>query len=94
MRNLWLLSLKSFVLGMVLLSRSIASDARPNFLFIYTDDQRHDALGCVQKELIQSGKQSSARFPWIESPNLDRLASQGIRFRNAFVVTALCGKER
>src|SRR5262245_577415 len=54
---------------------------RPNFVFIYTDDQRWDTLGVVQRE--QGDK---ARFPWLRSPNLDRLAAEGVRFRNAFVV--------
>ena len=63
--------------------------AGPNFLFIYTDDQRWDVLGVVQRE---QGDQ--ARFPWIESPNLDRLAAEGVRFRNAFVVTSLCAPSR
>jgi arylsulfatase A-like enzyme len=68
---------------------SLVAAERPNFIFIYTDDQRWDALGCVQRE---QGEQ--ARFPWLKSPNLDRLASEGIRFRNAFVVTALCAPSR
>ena len=63
--------------------------AGPNFLFIYTDDQRWDALGVVQRE-----QGDRARFPWIESPNLDRLAAEGVRFRNAFVVTSLCAPSR
>jgi arylsulfatase A-like enzyme len=62
---------------------------RPNFIFIYTDDQRWDALGVVQREQGEQG-----RFPWVESPNLDRLASEGVRFRNAFVVTSLCAPSR
>lgn len=62
---------------------------RPNFVLIYTDDQRWDALGVVQREQGDRG-----RFPWIESPNLDRLAAEGVRFRNAFVVTALCAPSR
>lgn len=62
---------------------------RPNFVFLYTDDQRWDALGVVQRE--QGDK---ARFPWIESPNLDRLAADGVRFRNAFVVLSLCAPSR
>ena len=67
----------------------LAAADRPNFVFIYTDDQRWDALGVVQRE--QGDK---ARFPWFESPNLDRLASEGIRFRNAFVVNSLCSPSR
>src|SRR5262245_55751879 len=62
---------------------------RPNFVFIYTDDQRYDALGVVQHE--QGDK---ARFPWFQSPNLDRLATEGVRFRNAFVVNSLCSPSR
>jgi arylsulfatase A-like enzyme len=66
-----------------------ANPARPNFLFIYTDDQRYDALSVVQKE-----QGDRARFPWFKTPNMDRIASEGVRFRNAFVVNALCAPSR
>ena len=74
--------------------RATQSDAapaakRPNFLFILTDDQRWDALGVVQRE--QGDK---ARFPWLRTPHLDRLAAEGVRFRNAFVVNSLCAPSR
>ncbi len=65
------------------------AEQRPNFLFIYTDDQRWDAMGVVQRE--QGDK---ARFPWLKTPNLDRLAGEGVRFRNAFVVNSLCAPSR
>ncbi len=61
----------------------------PNILFVYTDDQRWDALGVVQAE--QGDK---ARFPWLKTPNMDRLAQQGVRFRNAFVVNSICSPSR
>src|SRR5690606_14281934 len=61
----------------------------PNFLFIYTDDQRWDALGVVQREQGERG-----RFPFLETPHLDRLAAEGLRFRNAFVTLALCSPSR
>lgn len=66
-----------------------AAETRPNFLFILTDDQRWDCLGVVQKE--QGDK---ARFPWLKTPNLDKLAADGVRFRNAFVVNSLCSPSR
>ncbi len=49
----------------------------PNILFIFTDDQRWDALGYAGNEIIQT-------------PNLDALAAQGTYFNNAFVTTAIC----
>ena len=66
-----------------------AADRKPNFVYVFTDDQRWDALGVVQKELGEKG-----RFPWLKTPNLDRLAAQGVRFRNAFVVNSLCAPSR
>jgi len=72
-------------------SAALAADTaqRPNFLFIYTDDQRWDALSVVQAE-----QGDRARFPWFKTPHMDRLATEGIRFRNAFVVNSLCSPSR
>jgi arylsulfatase A-like enzyme len=54
-----------------------ATESRPNILFILTDDQRFDALGCAGNEIIQT-------------PNLDKLAERGLRFENAFVTLSIC----
>lgn len=66
-----------------------AADRKPNFLFVYTDDQRWDAVGVVQRE-----QGEMARFPWFKTPNMDRLAAEGVRFRNAFVTHSLCSPSR
>lgn len=66
-----------------------AAERRPNFLFVYTDDQRWDAMGVVQRE-----QGDAARYPWFRTPHMDRLAAEGIRFRNAFVTLALCAPSR
>lgn len=50
---------------------------RPNLLLLLSDDQRADAMGCAPNAAIKT-------------PALDRLASQGVRFRNAFVTTSIC----
>jgi arylsulfatase A-like enzyme len=75
-------------IGMVATAEA-APPRKPNFLFIYTDDQRWDAMGVVQQE---QGKR--ARFPWFRTPNMDRLAAGGVRFRNAFVTLSLCAPSR
>lgn len=58
-----------------------AQETRPNILFILSDDQRFDALGC-------------AGHPIVKTPNLDRLAARGVRFRNTFVTTPICAASR
>ncbi len=67
----------------------LAADRKPNFVFVYSDDHRWDAMGVVQKE-----QDKAARFPWFKSPNMDRLAAGGVRFRNAFVTLSLCAPSR
>jgi len=62
---------------------------RPNIVFIYADDWRWDCLGVVQRE--QGDK---ARFPWLETPQLDKLAQESLRFRQSFVVNSLCSPGR
>jgi arylsulfatase A-like enzyme len=54
---------------------------RPNIIFILTDDQRWDALGFAGNDLIHT-------------PEMDRLASEGIFFENAFVTTPICAASR
>ena len=54
---------------------------RPNIVFLLTDDQRWDMMGC-------------AGNPWIRTPNMDALAHEGCRFTNAFVTTSICAASR
>ena len=53
---------------------------RPNLVFILTDDQRFDALGCVN--------------PIVRTPTMDALARRGVRFERAFVATSICSPSR
>ena len=94
MKSSALLSVLSLALValLVLVARADAATAaarKPNVLFIYTDDQRWDALGVVQRE-----QGDRARWPWFQSPHMDRLAAEGVRFRNAFVTLSLCSPSR
>jgi arylsulfatase A-like enzyme len=77
------------IAALTVLASSASAADRPNFVFMFADDQRYDAMSVVQKE---QGDQ--ARFPWFQTPNMDRLAADGVRFRNAFVVNSLCSPSR
>lgn len=56
----------------------------PNILFIFTDDHDTGAIGAY-------GGRLAGVAP---TPNLDRLASEGMLFRNAFVTNAICAPSR
>ncbi len=58
-----------------------AESTRPNIIFILTDDQRWDSVGFMGETI---GK----------TPNLDKLASDGVVFDNAFVTSAICTPSR
>jgi arylsulfatase A-like enzyme len=80
---------KTVFFCMLFFSMVLHAAKSPNILFIYTDDQRYDAFSTVQNEQGDKG-----RFPWFKTPHLDRLAAEGVRFRNAFVVNSLCSPSR
>jgi arylsulfatase A-like enzyme len=60
---------------------SAQSSKRPNILFLLTDDQRWDALGCMANRIIHT-------------PVIDRLAAEGVTFLNNFCATAICMTSR
>lgn len=49
---------------------------KPNILMLMTDQQRWDALGCVSD--------------WLETPHMDRIAAEGIRFSNCVTNSPVC----
>lgn len=55
---------------------------QPNVIFILSDDHRYDFMGFTGK------------VPGLKTPNMDRMAKEGIHFPNAFVTTALCSPSR
>ena len=50
-----------------------AAPQRPNILFIYTDDHSYRTLSCYPEA-----------FPWVRTPNIDKLAKEGVRFAAAY----------
>jgi arylsulfatase A-like enzyme len=58
-----------------------SSRSRPNIIFLLTDDQRWNTLGCTGNRIIQT-------------PVLDGLASRGCLFKNSFVTTSICAPSR
>jgi len=55
---------------------------KPNFLFVLVDDQPFDALG------------SNSRYPFLQTPNMDRLAAEGVTFGNFFCTQSICSPSR
>ncbi|EAR01060.1 sulfatase [Maribacter sp. HTCC2170] len=53
-----------------------------NVIFILTDDHRYDYMGFTGK------------VPWLETPNMDKLAQEGAYLPNTFVTTSLCSPSR
>ena len=58
-----------------------AAAQKPNVLFILCDDIRPYAIGCYGSKHVKT-------------PNMDRLASEGVLFQNTFCTTSLCSPSR
>jgi len=73
-------------LGIVAIAFACGGDgssdsARPNFLILIADDQTAATFG-------------AAGDPVAQTPRLDSLATEGVRFSNAFVTTSICSPAR
>ncbi|MCX5659747.1 MAG: sulfatase-like hydrolase/transferase [Planctomycetota bacterium] len=55
----------------------------PNILFILSDQQRWDTVGCYGAPIVEG-----------LTPNLDRMAASGVRFQNTFTCQPVCGPAR
>jgi len=62
-------------------SADSAPERRPSVLLIVVDDQGYVDLGCVE------GSEA-------ETPSIDRLAAEGVRFRQAYVAAPICSPSR
>lgn len=62
-----------------------APSERPSILFILSDQQRWDTLGCYGDTMGRSLNLT---------PELDAMAAQGVRFHNAFTAQPVCGPTR
>lgn len=54
---------------------------QPNIIFVFSDQQRWDTVGCYGQKLDLT-------------PNLDRMAAEGVRFEHAFTCQPVCGPAR
>ena len=75
--------MKKFLLFFILLLMFSCSDndKRPNILFIMSDDHAYQAISAYDDKLIQT-------------PNIDRIADEGILFTNACVTNSICAPSR
>ena len=73
----------------VLAGRSSAAQGaeRPNILFIFCDDHAYQAISAYQSV-------SPYHLKLNETPNIDRLAREGLRFDNCYVTNSICGPAR
>lgn len=62
-------------------THNVQAQKKKNLLFIMTDQQRYDALSIAGNTVL-------------ETPNLDRLANQGVYFKNAYTPCAVCAPAR
>jgi len=60
---------------------NVQSDPRPNIVFIMSDDHAYQAISAYSNKLIAT-------------PNIDKIAHEGVLFQKAFVTNSICGPSR
>lgn len=73
--------MKKITLIFLIFSGILQAQQKPNIIFILTDDQSYDLLGCTGNAIVQT-------------PHIDKLANNGTLFTNAHVTSAICTPSR
>ena len=73
--------MKKTYLPLSLLALSAAAQEKYNVVYIMTDDHTAQMMSCYDNR-------------YVETPNLDRIANDGVRFVNSFVANSLSGPSR
>lgn len=81
LRNMGLAAASLAMPRFVLGDESAGKSRRPNIIIMFTDDQGYADVGCFGAE-------------GFKTPNLDRMAAEGIRFTDFYVAQAVCGASR
>ncbi len=71
----------------LLAASTAAAQTRPNIILIYADDHAAHAISAYRRHLPYA-------IDLPATPNLDRLAHEGMLFRNAFATNSICGPAR
>lgn len=69
------------LLFLLILSTSFAQSDRPNFVIVIGDDISWNDLGCYGHQTVKS-------------PNVDQMATEGIKFTNAYLTASSCSPSR
>ena len=69
------------IFGVLILGPLASAAERPNILFIFSDDHAAHAMSCYGSKIN-------------ETPNMDRIAAEGMKFENCFCTNSLCGPSR
>lgn len=67
--------------GAIVAADAPSASAKPNIIFLLTDDQRDNTLGAMG-------------HPFVKTPHIDALMRQSVRFRNAYIAEPVCAPSR
>src|SRR4051812_1096878 len=79
MRRLYLAALVTVTLA----AGSATAADRPNIVFVFSDDHAYQAISAYGDSRAL-----------LETPNIDRIAKEGVRFDRAMVPNSICGPSR
>jgi N-acetylgalactosamine-6-sulfatase len=73
--------MRSLIFTICMAAVAAAAQPRPNVIFILTDDMGYGDMGC-------------AGHPYVQTPNIDRLADEGTMFTDFYVNSGVCAPSR